>query len=157
MMHHITYFGVEASGATVKEAKQAAGRIIESAMGKTYFPRIRVYRGHVLVVCDTPLHGAWYSIVDASEDGQKNSGCNSSDNLEDCYARGLAHLADTTWQESDGLSVPDFVPPNLRRQVRDSFAWALACRQARNEGVDIFAEENRDILFQRAAILKQAA
>ena len=68
MLHHITYFGVDASGATVKEAKQAAGRIIESVMGKTYFPRIRVYRGHVLVVCDTPLHGAWYSIVDASED-----------------------------------------------------------------------------------------
>ena len=62
MQHHITYYGVDGHGRTVKEAKLDAGRKIERMLDGSYQPTWIEANGEVAILFRTP-DGGWQAAL----------------------------------------------------------------------------------------------
>jgi hypothetical protein len=126
---NLTYCGMDGAGPTVKEAKQDAARKIEAALNLRYSPRALVYRGHTLIRLASP-NGYGYIILSPEQTPAATrhfSPCFHTESMDDeeCWQRALNHLAQNTWQVSDGPAAPPQLARLMDGHTLSKFAaWA---------------------------------
>lgn len=107
----ITYFGVEASGRNVTDAKREAGRKIEAALEGAYNPKIIAWRGYAALVFRSPEGWSYRLILDPEgirEGTIYGGGCNGQTEKETIIGASR-HLADLGWRIEDGESIPSIL------------------------------------------------
>ena len=129
---HLTYYGMDGAGATVREAKEAAGRKLTAAMDGFYTPAEAMVHGIRVLVWRAP--GGWsYRLPESFGSG-------FYDSQAEALGRGCNHAAQNAWT----IDVPDdggFVAavPNLtepaRRDLVSYFAWQRSYRALRGSGL----------------------
>lgn len=140
----ITYFGVEATGRNVTEAKREAGKRIEQMIAGDYAPVLLSHRGQAILVYRTPESG-WSSVIVCDDAGLREgrlSGSSLRDDRREALRSAAEHLAQLTWQPEDGTSAPQFLIERGDKHSADDFRrWAefqLRYREAIAKGMEHF-------------------
>jgi hypothetical protein len=137
----ITYYGVEAEGRNLTEAKKAAGKKIEKAMTASYTPEVIAWRGNAVLIYRTPE--GWCS-ANLMADGvlyeRDLSGSWWGRDGEDWAAVVAAvrlHLAQQGWEPADGEEVPEVLrnSPKLHGEYRSWVKFQLRYRDAVARGM----------------------
>ncbi len=94
----ITYYGVEATGRNVTEAKKEAGKKIEHAMSGSYCPELLQSRGVGILFYRTP--DGWHHSYVTDESGKVRTAPlshGSGQDRDDARATAIMSLAQSTW------------------------------------------------------------
>lgn len=152
----LTYYGIEAEGATVKEAKLAAGREIEHIITQTEEPPVYI---EVCGVSALVAFGRWgwgYTLLSYAA-GQPikiktgphfaSGNCRTKREAE---LRALQHVIDVAWSfppddgawldlvlaGKPGVYLSAAEARTLRGEMLDRWGWQRRCRAAREQGYD---------------------
>ena len=136
-----TYYGVEGSGKTLREAKADAARQIEQALKGSYTPTIIAHRGWAHLIYREPTGWHYRNIVtpEGAREGQVWG--SRAATYEEAVAAVQSDLAQLGWQPEDGQTPPEFLKD--RKQVSDFRSWTrfqLRYRKVRELGL---ADSNR--------------
>lgn len=135
----VTYFGVEGSGRTIKEAKQDAGRVIERLVAN-HRPEVYQHRSNTLIVYHTATGGE-YMMVDAAGEGPRYC-CHAMVSFDDARICGLRHML-TNARQVGQYEVPGWVRGIIGRTPteqmiedwRSNDGFQLAYRHAQASGI----------------------
>jgi hypothetical protein len=136
----LEYFGFQGQGATVKEAKQDAGRKIEALHHGTWEPVVVTWRGETILIYRT-LDG-WISrfLQHKGEPLKVSSGCqcHGNDDVKEVIRSVQRHVVQLGWTFEDPIDhFPDFCTNEAdRREAIDYRKWQLAYRKFKDEGHD---------------------
>jgi len=98
----IEYYGMTGQGATVKEAKQDAGRRISEALDGDYTPLLVTWRGTTAVMSRSPKSGWGYRFSHGNAPIQEMyQSCTFEHDRKEALARMLLHIADVEHQEGE--------------------------------------------------------
>lgn len=134
--HHLTYFGMEGSGPTVREAKADAGRKIEAALSGRYVPFLIRHGAYLAIIWREPTCGALgyaYKVCDADTGTGSVEGYSSGwtqEEVRGVCAKHLAQLSGSTTGLEQFLSAADI------RDAAAYSAWQMRYASARREGQD---------------------
>jgi hypothetical protein len=136
----LEYFGFEGSGATVKEAKQDAGRKIEALHSGSWTPVLVTWRGHTaLLTRDT--HGWTKRFLQHDGDplkiGQGSEHFGSGSNFTDALHSTQRHIVQLGWQFGDPIDIfPDWFTDEAGRKEAISYRqWQLRYKQNKADGL----------------------
>lgn len=128
----LTYFGMPGNGATIKEAKQDAGRKIEAALTGHYFPHIIRHGGLTTLIIRTPTDGWSYRLIDTKDEGTiYNSSGHNEDRNETIRAayHNMAQLA------GNYVGLENLLTPYQQRHLDRYYKFCAAYHNARDAGM----------------------
>jgi hypothetical protein len=134
----LEYFGFQGQGATVKEAKQDAGRKIDALHQGTWEPVIVTWRGETVLIHRT-LEG-WLSrfLQHKDEPLKVSTGCqfHGTDDLKAVIRSVQSHVVQLGWTFEDPIDLfPDFFTNEADRREAISYRqWQIAYRKFKAEG-----------------------
>src|SRR5229473_3349469 len=132
----LEYFGFQGQGATVKEAKQDAGRKIEALHAGTFQPQLREWRGEAVLVYRT-LTGWEYTFIQHQGGALRTHGTAMGDGeFFNTLRSAERHLVGVAWNVGDPLTdFPEwFHNEEDRKDLISSREWQIAYRKFKDEG-----------------------
>ena len=122
----ITYYGIEAIGANVTEAKRAAGERIEKIVKGDYTPLLIQGAEYNAFVYNTPNGWEYHFYrLDRHKDGVNRlfSSNGGYDSQEDCIQHACAHLAQANWDRTQDTSPLLDKYPTQQREFTSWCQW----------------------------------
>jgi hypothetical protein len=134
----LEYFGFQGLGATIKEAKQDAGRKIEALHAGSWDPVLVSWRGETILIYRT-LEGYYSRFLQHGGDPLKvSAGCqlHGNDDLKSAIRSVQNHVVQLGWTFEDPIDLfPDFYTNESDRREAISYReWQIAYRKFKGEG-----------------------